>query len=180
MPDLDADQLMPLVYRELRRLAASYLRREHPGGTIQATGLVHEAYLRLAASHNPAWRDRTHFLGIAARSMRQILVERARRRRAAKRGGNPERLDLDDPDAIEGSAIDPRGIDVLALDAALERLAAIDPERARVVELRFFAGLTVEETADALGTSAATVKRSWALARAWLQRELASGGPASA
>ena len=169
--DKAVSKLMPLVYDELRRLAASYIRREKPGQTLQATALVNEAYIRLISERAHNWQNRTHFLAIAALSMRQILVQRARRRRAAKRGGDPQRITLDEQLLlIEGSG---RGdVDVLALDAALERLAALDERQAKVVELRYFGGLTVEETAEALGISPATVKRHWTLARAWLKREL--------
>jgi RNA polymerase sigma factor (TIGR02999 family) len=158
------------VYDELRRIAAAYMRREAPGQTLQATALVHEAYLRLAASH-PAWHDRQHFIAIAARSMRQVLVDRARARGAAKRWAALDRVSLHE--SIQGgSAPD----DMLpALDEALARLERIDPEQARIVELRFFAGVGVEEAAAALGMSPATLKRRWALARAWLHRELADG-----
>ena len=161
---------MPLVYDELRRLAASYIRRERPGQTLQATALVHEAYVRLIAEKSHTWQNRTHFLAIAALSMRQILVEKARRRNAAKRGGAPQRITLDDRNL--DAANTPADIDVLALDEALTRLAALDPEHARIVELRYFGGLTVEETAEVLNSSPATVKRRWALARAWLKKEL--------
>jgi RNA polymerase sigma factor (TIGR02999 family) len=165
-------KLMPLVYDELRRLAASYLRRERPGQTLQATALVNEAYIRLIGERAHNWQNRTHFLAIAALSMRQILVERARRRHAAKRGGDPERITLDEQllPAARGGADE---VDVLALDAALERLAALDSRQAKVVEMRYFGGLTIEETAAALDISPATVKRHWTLARAWLRRELA-------
>jgi RNA polymerase sigma factor (TIGR02999 family) len=170
--DKAVSRLMPLVYDELRRLAASYLRRERPGQTLQATALVHEAYVRLIGEKAHNWQNRTHFLAIAALSMRQILVQRARARKAAKRGGDPERIELDerllaDPKAAAGE------IDVIALDAALERLAALNERQAKIVELRYFGGLGVEEAADALGISPATVKRDWTLARAWLKRELA-------
>jgi RNA polymerase sigma factor (TIGR02999 family) len=171
MTERDVSKLMPVVYDELRRLAASYLRRERPGQTIQATALVHEAYVRLAAEKAHRWQNRTHFLAIAALSMRQILVQRARARHAAKRGNNPERITLDDR-LIATDASGARNVDVLALDAALDRLAAFDAQHARIVELRYFGGLTVEETAEALDISPATVKRHWALARAWLKREL--------
>jgi RNA polymerase sigma-70 factor (ECF subfamily) len=160
---------MPIVYDELRRLAAGYLRRERRGQTIQATALVHEAYLRLIAEQAHHWKNRTHFLAVAALSMRQILVERARRRRAAKRGGDPERITLDD----RLLASEAPGIDVLALDEALDRLALLDAHQARIVELRYFGGLTIEEIAETLDISPATVKRHWTLARAWLKRELA-------
>jgi len=164
----DADELTPLVYNELRRLAAAYMRRERPGQTIQATALVHEAYLRLAGAGTP-WHDKRHFVGIAARSMRQILVERARARGAQKRWAGLDRVSLSDALAVaaEQESMLP------ALDEALERLEQLDAEQARIVELRFFAGLSIEETADALGVSAATLKRRWSLARAWLHRELA-------
>ncbi len=166
-----AEELAPLVYDELRRLAAAYMRRERPGQTLQATALVHEAYLRLAGAGTP-WRDKRHFVGIAARSMRQILVERARARGAQKRWAELDRVSLTDALAV---AADPAGT-LPALDDALTRLEQIDPEQARIVELRYFAGLSIDETADALGISPATLKRRWALARAWLFRDLS--GPA--
>src|ERR1700680_4043324 len=162
-----AEDLAPLVYDELRRGAAAYMRRERPGQTLQATALVHEAYLRLADAGAP-WKDERHFVGIAARSMRQILVERARARGAQKRWGGMDRVSLIDALAV---AADPESI-LPSLDDALRRLETIDPEQARIVELRFFAGLSVEDTADALNMSPATLKRRWALARAWLFREL--------
>ena len=165
----DADHLAPLVYDELRRLAAAYIRRERPGQTLQATALVHEAYLRLAHAGTP-WHDKRHFVGIAARSMRQILVERARARGAQKRWAGLNRVSLSDSLAV---AADPETM-LPALDEALTRLEAIDAEQARIVELRFFAGLSIEEAADALGISPATLKRRWSLARAWLFRELAT------
>jgi RNA polymerase sigma-70 factor, ECF subfamily len=161
---------MPLVYNELRRLAASYLRRERAGQTLQATALVHEAYVRLIGENRQPWQNRTHFLAIAALSMRQILVQRARARNAAKRGHDPERLALDEH--LLGTTGTHGDIDILALDAALERLAALSERQAKVVELRYFGGLSVEEVAEVLHTSPATVKRDWTLARAWLRREL--------
>src|SRR5262245_38550060 len=164
--------LVPLVYDELRRLAASYLRRERPGQTLQATALVHDAYLRLLQDAGLSWQNRAHFFGIAARSMRQILIERARARHAAKRGGNEVRVTFE-PDLLE-AARDP--IDVEALDDALTRLAALDPELARIVEVRFFGGLSIEEAAEALDVSPATVKRRWTLAKAWLARDLGGEG----
>jgi RNA polymerase sigma-70 factor, ECF subfamily len=167
-----AEEFAPLVYNELRRLAAAYMRRERPGQTLQATALVHEAYLRLAGAGTP-WHDERHFVGIAARSMRQILVERARARGAQKRWAGLDRVSLTDALAV---AADPEGM-LPALDEALSRLEQIDPEQARIVELRYFAGLSIEDTADALGMSPATLKRRWALARAWLYRDL-SGSPA--
>jgi RNA polymerase sigma-70 factor (ECF subfamily) len=162
------DTLLPIVYQELRRLAASYLRRERPGQTLQPTALVHEAYLRLLKDKPDRWKNRAHFCAIAAHSMRQILIERARARGAQKRGGAQPRVTLDEALVAGGN----RAIDLVALDEALERLAAIDPEQARLVELRFFGGLTVEETAEAMDISPATVKRHWTVARAWLAREL--------
>ena len=165
-----ADELTPLVYHELRRLAAAYLRRERPGQTLQATALVHEAYLRLAGAGSP-WQDKRHFVGIAARSMRQILVERARARGAQKRWAGLDRVSLTDALALVGQ----QDAMLPALDEALDRLEQVDAEQARIVELRFFAGLSIEETADALGMSPATLKRRWSLARAWLHRELTSG-----
>src|SRR5205809_1821491 len=162
-----AEELAPLVYSELRRLAAAYMRRERPGQTLQATALVHEAYLRLAGAGTP-WHDKRHFVGIAARSMRQILVERARARGAQKRWAGLDRVSLSNALAV---AAEPETM-LPALDEALQRLEQVDAEQARIVELRFFAGLSIEETADALGMSPATLKRRWALARAWLFREL--------
>jgi RNA polymerase sigma factor (TIGR02999 family) len=172
-------ELMPLVYDELRRIAAGYVRGERPGQTIQATALVNEAFVRLAGERARHFNSRTHFLAIAALSMRQILVQRARARNAIKRGGGPQRVTLDEANAANaeaayvGAAVrQPDDIDVLALDEALSRLAGLDAELATVVELRYFGGLTVEEVADVMGTSPATVKRQWALARAWLKRAL--------
>ena len=170
-PD-DADALAPLVYNELRRLAAAYMRRERPGQTLQATALVHEVYLRLAGAGTP-WTDKRHFVGIAARSMRQILVERARARGAQKRWGGLNRVTMTDALAV---AADAEGM-LPALDEALTRLEQVDAEQARIVELRYFAGLSIEETADALGMSPATLKRRWAMARAWLFRELSGEAP---
>lgn len=164
------DSLLPLVYQELRRLAASYLRREKPGQTLQPTALVNEAYLRLLKDRPDRWQNRAHFCAIAAHSMRQILIERARARHAEKRGGARARVTLDDALVAGGE----RSIDLVALDEALERLGQLDPEQARLIELRFFGGLTIEETAEAMEISPATVKRHWTVARAWLARELAS------
>ena len=181
----DPAALMPQVYDELRRLAANYLRHERPGQTLQATALVHEAFLRLSKEKNQPWKNRTHFLAIAALSMRQILVQRARAKRAAKRDGGGQQVTLDDVSASP-SAVRPEfgrpdpdrpgDVDVLALDQALTRLAEFDPEQARIVELRYFGGLTVEETAEAVGVSPATVKRQWAMARAWLKQAIAGNG----
>lgn len=165
------DEFVPVLYAELRRVAARALRRERPGQTLQPTALVHEAYLRLLKDDTLTFENRSHFLAIAARSMRQILVERARARGARKRGGGRRQVTLD-----EGVAAGrPRAVELLALDEALERLHVIDPAQAQIVELRFFGGLTNEEAAAALGVSPATVKRGWAVARAWLYRELSAG-----
>jgi len=176
--------LMPLVYDELRRLAARYMGRERPGQTLQATGLVNEAFVRMAAERTREFQNRTHFLAIAALSMRQILVQRARAKNAAKRDAGGHQVPLDDvsapPSAIRpgferADSIKPGDVDVLALDEALTRLAGFDPPQARIVELRYFGGLTVEETAEAVGVSPATVKREWAIARAWLKQALEGG-----
>jgi RNA polymerase sigma factor (TIGR02999 family) len=179
---------MPLVYDELRRIAARYMSRERPGQTLQATALVNEAFVRLSAEKPRQFQNKTHFLAIAALSMRQILVQRARSRRAAKRGGAPQRITLDDGN-LAPSQIDkgfrgsdqqaPDDIDVLALDEALTRLGSFDAELARIVELRYFGGLTVDETAEVMGSSPATVKRHWALARAWLKQALEGQPPDS-
>jgi RNA polymerase sigma factor (TIGR02999 family) len=163
-----AEELLPLVYDELRALAARRLAREQPGQTLQATALVHEAYLRLVGDLDPGWNGRGHFFAAAAEAMRRILVEAARRKRSDRLGGGRERCELrdDDPPAA------PVGDEVLDLDAALTRLAAVDPRAAELVQLRVFAGMTVEEVAGHLGISPRTAKRSWAYARAWLGREL--------
>lgn len=168
--DRDAlEPLLPLVYEELRRLAAGYLRHERPDHTLQPTALVHEAYLRLVGQDQVVWQNRSHFFGIAAQMMRRVLVDHARRRHAAKRGAAAIRVELSAEDLEAGLDRDP---EILALDAALDELAALDARQARVVELRFFGGLTVEETAEVVGISTATVKREWRTARAWLRREL--------
>lgn len=163
------ETLMPLVYAELRRLAAHYLKGERPGQTLQPTALVHEAYMKLLKDRPERWQNRAHFCAIAAHAMRQILIERARARDALKRGGGQPRVTFDE--ALPAAAAE-RPIDLIALDAALERLAALDEGQARIVELRFFGGLSIEETADAMGISPATVKRHWAIARAWLAKEI--------
>jgi len=170
-----ADDLMPQVYDELRRLAANYLRHERPGQTLQATALVHEAFLRLSKEKNQPWKNRTHFLAIAALSMRQILVQRARARNADKRGGGAEKIALDESVIADHAPAASGGVDVLALDTALEKLTVLDPQQAKIVELRYFGGLTVEEVAEALDISPATVKRHWTVARAWLHKELSGG-----
>jgi len=162
-----ADEHMLAVYNELRRLAAAYLRGERPGRTLQATALVHEAYLRLADAGQP-WTDRQHFIGIAARSMRQILVDGARARGAQKRWAGMDRVSL--TDTLVAAAHEDAMLS--ALDEALTRLEAVDAQHARIVELRYFAGLSIEESAEVLGISPATLKRRWAMARAWLLREL--------
>jgi RNA polymerase sigma factor (TIGR02999 family) len=167
-----ASALIPVVYAELRRLAHHYLSRERPGHTLQATALVHELYLRLIPQAEANWDDRGKFVGIAAHVMRQILVEYARGRRRQKRGGDQQRVPLDDDVAVIDPAESDRWED---LDRALNRLAELDPRQAQIVELRYFGGLTVEETASVIGVGAKTVKRDWSVARAWLRRELESG-----
>ncbi len=168
------DALLPLVYDELHRQAAAYMRRERPGHTIQATALVHEAYLRLMKEPNTRWQSRAHFCAIAANSMRQILVERARARGRLKRAGGQQRITLSD--GIAAVPASGATVDVEVLDAALSRLAELDPPLARLVEVRFFGGLSIEEAAEVLGVSPATVKRHWATARAWLKREMRGAG----
>jgi RNA polymerase sigma factor (TIGR02999 family) len=163
--DADArDRLLPLVYDELRRRAAAYLRRERRGGTLQPTALVHEAYLRLVDQRRAAWQNRAQFLGVAAEMMRRILVDRARARRAAKRSGHWARVTLDPAIALSN----PLDVRVLDLDHALHRLAALDPRKSRVAELRFFGGLSLQETGEVLDISLGTVERDWQVARAWL------------
>jgi len=162
--------LMPVVYRELRKLAGSYLRGERPDHTLQPTALIHEAYLRLVDQSFPQWRNRTHFYGVAAQLMRQILVEHARGQAAAKRGGGAQKLSLEDATIFSRE----RAADLVALDDALTALAAFDARKCRVIELRFFGGLSVEETAEALGISVATVGRELRLAQAWLHRQMSN------
>ena len=163
------DKLMPIVYDELRRLASNYLRRENPGHTLQPTALVNEAYLRLVDQRQARWQNRAQFLGVAAQLMRRILVDHARQRDAAKRGGaDRHSLSLTDADSIAGKP----DADLLAVHDALNELAVIDPQQSRIVELRFFGGLSIEETAEVLGVGHATVERDWKLARAWLRRKL--------
>jgi len=163
------DQLVPLVYNDLRRVAAAQLRREAPGHSLQPTSLLHEAYVRLVDQRHVKWRNRAHFFGVAASLMRRILIDHARARLADKRGGGLERVTLLADDA---AATSPRGIDVLALHESLERLAAFDPRKERIVELRFFGGLTIEETAEVVGISEATVIREWTFTLAWLRENL--------
>jgi RNA polymerase sigma factor (TIGR02999 family) len=164
--------LLELVYADLHQQAARALRREAPGHSFEATALVHEAYLRLIDQNRVRWQNRGQFFGIAAQLIRRILVDHARARKAAKRGGGVRQITLSQLDA-EGPASD-SPVDVVDLHEALERLMALDPDQGRLVELRYFAGLSIEETAEALGISPATVKREWAFARAWLRRELTS------
>jgi RNA polymerase sigma factor (TIGR02999 family) len=165
------EQLTPLVYSELHRLAVGYMRREHPGHLLQTTALVNEAYLRLIYWKDVRWQNRAHFFGVAAQLMRRILVDFARARRQDKRGDAMRQVSFDEAEAtpVEQTA------EIIALDEALERLAAIDPRRSRMVELRFFGGLSEEEKAEALKVSPHTVRREWGLARAWLRRELRKG-----
>ncbi len=168
-----ADALLPAVYQELHAQAERAMRREGQGHTLQTTALVHEAYLRLVDQRRANWQNRAQFFGVAAQMMRRVLVDHARERLAAKRGGGVSHVSL----SGVGAAADDDRADLVALDDALSRLAALDPAQARIVELRYFAGLTIEETAEAAGVSPATVKREWAVARAWLARELgASSG----
>lgn len=177
MPDAERPEaaLIPLVYDELRRIAARYVGRERPGHTVQPTALVHEAFVRLSSERARLFANRTHFLAIAALSMRQVLVQRARARQALKRGAGPVRVTLDEERLGEAAraAGGAPAVDLLALDTALTRLDALDPQQARIVELRYFGGMTVEETSEAIGVSPATVKREWAMARAWLKHALA-------
>lgn len=168
------EELLPLLYEELRRLAAVYMRRQPQGHTLQPTALVHEAYLKLAGQHGLSFADRAGFFALAAKMMRRLLVDHARAHNAAKRGGDAVRVTLD-----EGVASLPsRDVDFEDLDTALAELGRLDERQAQIVELRFFAGLGIEETAVALGLSPATIKREWATARAWLYRRLGDRGPA--
>ncbi|HLG95534.1 MAG TPA: sigma-70 family RNA polymerase sigma factor [Bryobacteraceae bacterium] len=165
------DALIPLVYNELRRLARHYLQQEKQGHTLSSTALVHEAYLRLIQQHEVTWQNRAHFFGVASQMMRRILVDHARKRAAVKRGGDAFTLALDDA----SMAVEHRQVDLVALDDALVGLAKLDERQSRLVELRFFGGLSIEETSEVLGVSTPTVKRDWASARAWLFRELSRG-----
>jgi RNA polymerase sigma factor (TIGR02999 family) len=164
------DELMPIVYAELHRQAASYLRRERVGHTLQPTALINEVYLKLIDQKNVNWQNRAHFFGIAAQAMRRILVDHAKSRHRAKRGGNAENLPIE---AAEFAISRTNSVDLVALDEALSRLAELDERQARIVELRFFSGMSVEETAEIMGISAATVKNDWRSAKAWLFSELA-------
>lgn len=158
------DELLPLVYDELRRLAAYYMSRERPDHTLRPTALVHEAYVRLIDQKHVDWKNRAQFLGLAAEMMRRVLINHARDRAAAKRGGDAQRVSL----SLVERSLQPAGVDAIALDAALNRLAALDARKARIVELKFFGGLTNEEIAQVLQVSDATVERDWSFARAWL------------
>jgi RNA polymerase sigma factor (TIGR02999 family) len=162
------DRLVPLVYRELRRLAGQYLRRQRPGQTLQTTALINEAYLRLLDHNNMRWENRAHFYAVAAQAMRRILVDRARKRGYAKRGGGALQVSLDEAALLA----DERAAELVALDDALRGLAELDPRKSRIVELRYFGGLSVEETAEVLGISAVTVMRDWRAAKGWLLRAL--------
>jgi RNA polymerase sigma factor (TIGR02999 family) len=171
--DQDAlNELIPLVYEELRRIAHQHLRRERPDHTLQSTALVHEAYERLVGLSHPRWQDRAHFFAASAQLMRRILVDHARSRNYLKRGGGNRPVTLDDALGISSD----NNPDVVAVDEALDRLAKIDPRKSRIVELRFFGGLTVEEASEVLKISADTVLRDWKLAKAWLLRELSHAG----
>lgn len=162
------DKLIPLVYGELRQIAAGVLRRERPDHTLQPTALVHEAYLRLIDQRNVNWQNTAHFFAIAAQAMRRIIVDHARRHNAVKRGGDNLKVELEEAQSQPG----PLDVDVLKLDDALTTLADFDPQQSRIVELRFFGGLSIEETAEVIGISPATVKRDWSMAKAWLHREM--------
>jgi RNA polymerase sigma factor (TIGR02999 family) len=170
------ERLIPLVYDELHTLASRYLSRERRDHTLQTTALVNEAFVKLAGQRKVDWQSRAHFFGIAAKLMRRILVDHARRDGRVKRGGGAPHLSLDDFDPpAPGAPVDP--VDACVLDTALARLEALDPQQGRVVELRFFGGMTIEETAEVMGISPATIKREWAVARAWLYRELTADAP---
>lgn len=164
------EELMPLVYTELHRQAARFMRRENPAHTLQPTALIHETYLKLIDQREVSWKNRAHFFAIAAKLMRRILVDHARNRNREKRGGDIVKLPLDEAALAAGS--DEKNIDLIALDEALNRLAEIDERQTRIVELRYFSGLSLEETAAALGISRSTVAEEWAVAKAWLHREL--------
>jgi RNA polymerase sigma factor (TIGR02999 family) len=165
------DELVPAVYEDLRRIAAGYMRRESAGHLLQPTALVSEAYLRLIDQRRVKWRNRAHFFGVAAGMMRRILVDHARRRRAERRGGDWDRVTLS---GLDLAGREPSQIDVLALHESLERLAEFDPQQARIVELRYFAGLTIDEAAEVVGVSEATIARDWTVAKAWLRADLSA------
>jgi RNA polymerase sigma factor (TIGR02999 family) len=165
------DKLMPLVYKELRGLARHYMRQERAGHTLQTTALVNEAYLRLVDQRRVDWKGRGHFFAISALLMRRILLDRAKARRVVKRGADPRKVSLDEAAAVSGGS----GEQIIALDEALSELEAIDPRKSKIVELRFFGGLNIEETAEVLGISTPTVVREWSLAKAWLYRAMRKG-----
>jgi RNA polymerase sigma factor (TIGR02999 family) len=165
------DQLLPLIYDELRRLAGSYLRRERSGHTLQPTALVHEAYMRIVDQTQVQWQNRAHFFGVAAQMMRRILVDHARKHHASKRGSGGEKISLDEINSLSVK----QDADLVALDEALVRLAEFDLQQSRIVEMKYFGGLTIEEIAAVLNLSPATIKREWATAKAWLYRELSVG-----
>lgn len=163
------DELMPLVYEELRRQASRYLRRERQGHTLQTTALIHEAYLKLIGQNKVEWQNRKHFFAIAAQAMRRILVDYARERKRKKRGGSAENLPFDEAIQISSKG---KSVDLIALDEALNKLAAFDKRQARIVELRYFSGLSIDETAEVLGISNATVRNDWNMAKAWLYQRI--------
>ena len=169
--DRAAEELLPLVYEELRRLAIAKMSHESPGQTLQPTALVHEAWLRLTAGEPQAWKGRPHFFGAAAEAMRRILIEKARRKHAVRHGGKLQRLDINE---IEIAGVE-KDDELLAVNEALEKFAAVDKQKAELVKLRYFAGLTIEEAAEALGISPPTAKRWWAYARAWLHDQMQAG-----
>ena len=164
------DELLPLIYGELRRVAAGYQRRESPGHTLQPKALINEAYLRLVDQQDVEWQDRGHFFAVATRVMRHILIDHARGRTRSKRGGGASHVPLDDMEALAPG----RAAEIIALDEALQTLATLHPRKCQIVELRFFGGLTVEETAEVLGLSAITIKREWRSAKAWLHTQIAN------
>ena len=166
------DRLMPLVQAELRRMARRYMSRQNPGHTLQTTALINEAFLKLVGSHDKHFQNRAHFFGVAAQAMRHILVDYARAKQVEKRGGGAQQVSLDEALTVSAE----RAAELVALDDALKELANIDSRKSRVVELRYFGGLSVEETAEVLNVSAVTVMRDWSLAKAWLHRELSKGG----
>jgi RNA polymerase sigma factor (TIGR02999 family) len=165
------DRLLPLVYEELRRVASNHMRREQPGSVLQTTALVHEAYLRLVDQRNVRWQTRAHFFAVAAQVMRHILIDYARGRRRAKRGGGASDLPLQDVAVFSETRAD----ELLAVNTALDNLATVDPRKAKVFELRYFGGMSVDEAAEALNVSPATVTRDWRMAKAWLRREISDG-----
>lgn len=168
------DRLLPMVYAELRRLARRYMGRESPGHTLQTSALINEAYLKLIDQRNVQWQNRAHFFAVAAQVMRHILIDHARSRHYAKRGAGARRISLDDTAVLS----DERAAELVALDDALTALAELDPRKSRIIELRFFGGLSIEETAEILQISPVTVTRDWRAARAWLRREMSGGGSA--